>query len=67
MIKPPTKTWKTGSGKVLQEAEWVEFRNNVYEYLFHQEMKWTANMQSVYYNGSLIHYSDFMKAKRGSL
>lgn len=66
-MKSPVKIYKTGSGKILHDVEWTEFRKNVYEYLFQQDMKWTVNMQSAYYNGALIHYSDFMKAKRGSL
>lgn len=67
MLKPPTKVYVTGSGKEMLEREWIEFRTNVYEYLFLQKKKWTADIPSVFYNGSLIHYSDFMKAKRGSL
>lgn len=53
--------------KKVSKEEWEDFRRTVYEYLFYSEMKWDANSPSVYFNGTLIHYSDFMKAKRGSL
>ena len=43
------------------------FRRNVYECLFYNEMKWPTKSQSTFFNGTLIHYSDFMKAKRGTL
>ena len=43
------------------------FRRDVYECLFYNEMKWPVKSQTTFFNGTLIHYSDFMKAKRGSL
>ncbi len=67
MLKPPVKTYTNGSGKELSASEWKDFRNNVYEYLFYVNKKWESDTFSVFYNGHLIHYSDFMKAKRGSL
>jgi hypothetical protein len=56
-----------GSGYEYDEDGWVIYRKNVYEYLFYNGKKWTFNGQSCFFNGSLIHYSDFMRAKRGSL
>lgn len=61
------KTKKCGSGYEYSEADWAIYRTNVYECLFYNDKKWIANGQSCFFNGSLIHYSDFLKAKRGSL
>ena len=58
---------KTGSGKELTPEEWAVYRSDVYEYLFYSGRKWSFEGQSVYFNGTLIHYSDFMKARRGNL
>lgn len=58
---------KTGCGYSLTEEEWVIFRKDVYECLFYNDKKWPSNGQSTFFNGNLVHYSDFMKAKRGSL
>ena len=57
----------TGSGKVLTDDQWVSYRADVYEYLFYSNRKWGFEGQSVFFNGTLIHYSDFMKARRGNL
>lgn len=65
MISKPMKV--TGSGYKMSDEEWVVFRKDVYECLFYNDKKWPAQGQSTFFNGSLIHYSDFMKAKRGSL
>lgn len=61
------KSRVTGAGNKLSEDEWVVYRSNVYECLFYHNKKWTFEGQNMFFNGSLIHYSDFMKAKRGSL
>jgi len=61
------KIKRCGSGYQYDEEGWAEYRKNVYECLFYNDKKWTANGQNCFFNGSLIHYSDFMKAKRGSL
>jgi len=58
---------KTGSGYILSEDEWIVYRKDVYECLFYNSRKWSFDGQSMFFNGSLVHYSDFMKAKRGSL
>ena len=58
---------KTGSGKELTEQEWALYRLTVYEYLFYSNRKWGFEGQSVFFNGTSIHYSDFMKARRGNL
>lgn len=42
-------------------------KNNVYDYLFYMGRKWTFEGAVVFWRGTRIHYSDFMKAKRGSL
>lgn len=61
------KTKKCGSGYEYDEEGWAIYRKNVYECMFYNDKKWPFNGQSCFFNGSLIHYSDFMKAKRGSL
>lgn len=58
---------KNGMGYSLTEEQWTVYRQDVYECLFYHNKKWTFDGQSMFFNGSLIHYSDFMKAKRGSL
>lgn len=58
---------RCGSGYEYDDQAWVVYRRNVYELLFYNNKKWDFSGQSMYFNGSLIHYSDFMKAKRGSL
>lgn len=61
------KLKKDGNGYEHSEEDWKIYRSNVYECMFYNDKKWTFSGQSVFFNGSLIHYSDFMKAKRGSL
>lgn len=68
MMQPPQRVFKTGSGRVLaSQDEWETYRTVVYEYYFFNNKKWTFEGQSVFFGGQSIHYSDFMKAKRGSL
>jgi len=61
------KNKTTGAGHEMSPQEWSVYRTNVYECLFYNNKKWTFEGQSMFFNGSLVHYSDFMKAKRGSL
>jgi len=61
------KNKTTGAGHEMTPDEWSVYRANVYECLFYNNKKWTFEGQSMFFNGSLVHYSDFMKAKRGSL
>lgn len=61
------KAKRCGSGYEYNEDSWKIYRQNVYECLFYNDKKWPFQSQSTFFNGSLIHYSDFMKAKRGSL
>lgn len=65
MIQRPKRI--TGTGEEMDSTEWMVYRSNVYECLFYHNKKWTFEGQSMYFSGSLIHYSDFMKAKRGVL
>ena len=58
---------RCGSGYEYDDEGWAVYRKNVYECLFYNDKQWTSNGQNCFFNGSLIHYSDFMKAKRGSL
>lgn len=44
-----------------------EYISSVYEFLFYVNKKWNFDGPSQYFNGNLIHYKDFMKAKRGTL
>lgn len=45
-----------------------EYKRTVYEALFYFDKKWPSeNSHTVFFWGTLIHYKDFMKAKRGSL
>lgn len=60
-------TKKCGNGYEHNDEEWTVYRKNVYDCLFYNDKKWSFSDQSSFFNGSLIHYSDFMKAKRGSL
>lgn len=39
----------------------------VYEALFYHNKKWSVDGQIIYFNGEKVHYSEFMKAKRGTL
>lgn len=39
----------------------------VYEFLFYVDKKWQHDGPTQYFDGVLIHYADFMKAKRGAL
>lgn len=57
--------YKDTSMQTPAEKKW--HRDIVYEYLFFMNRKWTFQGQSVFFQGELIHYSDFMKAKRGAL
>ena len=53
------------SARRIKERE--IFVSAVYECLFYNNKKWPVNSQSMFFNGQLIHYRDFMKAKRGTL
>lgn len=44
-----------------------EYIAAVYEFLFYVKKKWDFEGATQYFNGTLIHYRDFMKAKRGTL
>ena len=44
-----------------------EYKNMVYRFLFYVDKKWEFDGVTQYFYGTLIHYRDFMKAKRGSL
>lgn len=57
----------TGSGVVMTPEQYAVYRTTVYEYYFYNDKKWTFEGQSVFFGGQCIHYSDFMKAKRGNL
>lgn len=67
MIRPPKPIRVTGSGTVMTPEQYAVYRTTVYEYYFYNGKKWTFEGQSVFFGGQSIHYSDFMKAKRGSL
>lgn len=67
MIRPPKQIRTTGAGTVMSLEEYAVYRTTVYEYYFYNDKKWTFEGQSVFFGGQSIHYSDFMKAKRGSL
>jgi len=51
----------------MTTQEYEQWKCSVYEYYFRNDRKWTFPGQVVFYNGARIHYSDFMKAKRGTL
>lgn len=53
--------------KDMNDQEKATYRHVVYELLFYNNKKWLFDGQSVFFNGQLIHYSDFMKARRGTL
>lgn len=53
------------SARLAKERE--IFIHAVYECLFYNDKKWPVNSQYMFFDGQLIHYRDFMKAKRGSL
>lgn len=63
----PIQIRVTGSGRELTPEEYKVYRSVVYEYYFFNNKKWTFEGQSVFFGGQSIHYSDFMKAKKGSL
>lgn len=44
-----------------------DYRNKVYEFLFYVDMDWKHDGPTQFFDGVKIHYSDFMKAKRGTL
>lgn len=44
-----------------------EYKEVVYRFLFYVNKQWDFDGPSQYFDGTLIHYSDFMKAKRGTL
>ncbi len=45
-----------------------EFRDSVYHCLFYYDKKWPDDAgPTIFFYGQRIHYSDFMKAKRGTL
>lgn len=57
--------YKNNTVQTEVEKKW--HRDVVYEYLFYMNKQWTFPGQSIYFQGELIHYSEFMKAKRGTL
>lgn len=44
-----------------------DHRNAVYNFLFYCNQKWDHDGPTQFFDGFSIHYSDFMKAKRGEL
>lgn len=52
---------------MMTHSEYEQWRQMVYEYYFANGRKWTFDGQVVFYNGARIHYTDFMKVKRGTL
>lgn len=44
-----------------------DYIKKVYEFLFHEDREWQHEGATQYFDGVLIHYADFMKAKRGEL
>ena len=44
-----------------------QYRKDVYNFLFYKDGKCDHDGPTQYFWGTLIHYSDFMKAKRGTL
>lgn len=44
-----------------------DYKKAVYEALFYYNKKWPVDTPNMFFYGTLIHYKDFMKAKRGSL
>lgn len=50
-----------------ERTEKEDYRDAVYEFLFYTDKKWEHQGPTQFFNGVSIHYSDFMKAKRGSL
>lgn len=44
-----------------------KYRQTVYEFLFYTNKKWDFDGQVRFFRGERIHYSDYMKAKRGAL
>lgn len=44
-----------------------EYKRTVYEALFYHDKKWPFDGATIFFWGTLVHYKDFMKAKRGSL
>lgn len=62
-----TTQFLTGSGRSMSPLEWVGYRRAVYDCYFHSNRKWDHDGQTRYFNGHLIHYSDFKKAERGEL
>lgn len=57
----------TGAGQTLNAHEWAIYRRAVYSCFFYNEERWVGNGQTCYFDGELIHYSDFKKAERGEL
>lgn len=44
-----------------------DYREAVYRFLFYVNKQSDFDGPSQYFDGTLIHYSDFVKAKRGTL
>lgn len=44
-----------------------EHRNMVYQALFYHNKVWPHEGPTIFFYGERIHYSEFMKAKRGAL
>lgn len=52
---------------MAKESLTEQYKKEVYECLFYYDKKWPVDTSSMFFWGTLIHYKDFMKAKRGSL
>lgn len=57
----------TGAGHKLNAHEWAIYRQAAYALFFYSGGKWEFDGQNRYFDGKLIHYSDFKKAERGEL
>ena len=44
-----------------------KYKETVYRFLFYVNKQWDFDGPTQYFEGHSIHYSDFMKAKRGTL
>ncbi len=44
-----------------------QYKKAVYEALFYYDKNWPVDTHNMFFWGTLIHYKDFIKAKRGSL
>ncbi len=44
-----------------------DYKEAVYRFLFYVNKQWDFDGPTQYFEGNSIHYSDFIKAKRGAL